>query len=39
VGDEVVRMADCAIEEFIPPWESGKPLRYQVTREVLATMG
>lgn len=38
VGDEVVRMADCAIEEFIA-WESGKPLRYQVTREVLATMG
>ena len=38
VGDEVVRMADCAIEEFIA-WESGKSLRYQVTREVLATMG
>ncbi|MDP6455250.1 MAG: hydroxyacid dehydrogenase [SAR202 cluster bacterium] len=38
VGDEVVRMADCAIEEFVA-WESGKPLRYQVTREVLATMG
>ena len=38
VGDEVVRMADCAIEEFIA-WESGKPLRYQVTREVLSTMG
>lgn len=38
VGDEVVRMADCVIEEFIA-WESGKPLRYQVTREVLETMG
>ena len=38
VGDEVVRMADCVIEEFIA-WESGKPLRFQVTREVLETMG
>ena len=38
VGDEVVRMADCAIEEFIA-WESGEPLKYQVTHEVLATMG
>ena len=38
VGDEVVRMADCAIEEFLA-WESGKPLRFQVTREVLETMG
>ena len=38
VGDEVVRMADCVIEEFVA-WESGKPLRYQVTREVLKTMG
>ena len=38
VGDEVVRMADCVIEEFVA-WESGKPLRYQVTREVLETMG
>ncbi len=38
VGDEVVRMADCVIDEF-EAWEQGKPLRYQVTREVLATMG
>ncbi len=37
-GDEVVRMADCAIEEFVA-WEAGRPLRYRVTREVLATMG
>ena len=38
VGDEVVRMADCMIEEF-QAWESGKPLRYRITKEVLATMG
>ena len=38
VGDEVVRMADCMIEEF-QAWESGKPLRYRITREVLETMG
>jgi phosphoglycerate dehydrogenase-like enzyme len=38
VGDEVVRMADCMIEEF-RSWESGKPLRYRITKEVLATMG
>ena len=38
VGDEVVRMADCVIEEF-QAWESGKPLRYRVTSEVLANMG
>lgn len=38
VGDEVVRMADCIIDEF-EAWERGDPLRYQVTREVLATMG
>ncbi len=38
IGDEVVRMADCMIEEF-ELWASGKPLRYQITREVLATMG
>lgn len=38
VGDEVVRMADCVIEEF-QAWESGKPLRYRVTKEVLSTMG
>jgi phosphoglycerate dehydrogenase-like enzyme len=38
VGDEVVRMADCVIDEF-EAWEQGKSLRYQVTREVLSTMG
>ena len=38
VGDEVVRMADCIIEEF-RAWESGKPLKYRVTNEVLSTMG
>ena len=38
VGDEVVRMADCVIEEF-QAWQSGKPLRYRVTSEVLSTMG
>ena len=38
VGDEVVRMADCVIDEF-EAWENGDPLRYQVTAEVLATMG
>ena len=38
VGDEVVRMADCMIEEF-QAWEPGKPLRYRITKEVLETMG
>ena len=38
VGNEVVRMADCMIEEF-QSWEAGKPLRYRITKEVLATMG
>ncbi|HTM44307.1 MAG TPA: hydroxyacid dehydrogenase [Polyangiaceae bacterium] len=38
IGDEVTRLADAVIEEFIA-WETGKPLRYQVTREILATMG
>lgn len=37
-GDEVVRMADCAIAEF-EAWVAGRPLRYQVTAEVLETMG
>ena len=37
-GDEVVRLADCVIDEFIA-WDAGKPLQYQVTREVLETMG
>jgi phosphoglycerate dehydrogenase-like enzyme len=38
IGDEVTRLADCAIEEFTA-WQAGRPLRYQVTREILATMG
>jgi phosphoglycerate dehydrogenase-like enzyme len=38
IGDEVTRLADCVIDEFIA-WEAGRPLRYQVTRAVLETMG
>lgn len=38
VGHEVVRLADCVIEEF-ETWQAGKPLRYQVTREIFRTMG
>ena len=38
VGDEVVRLADCVIEEF-ENWEAGRPLRHQITSEILATMG
>jgi phosphoglycerate dehydrogenase-like enzyme len=38
IGDEVTRLADVVIEEFIA-WDAGEPLRYQVTREVLETMG
>ena len=38
IGHEVTRLADCAIGEF-ERWQAGQPLRYQVTREVLATMG
>lgn len=38
IGDEVVRLADCAIEEF-QAWSAGRPLRHQVTPEILATMG
>jgi phosphoglycerate dehydrogenase-like enzyme len=37
-GDEVTRLADCVIEE-LESWLAGRPLRYQVTREILATMG
>jgi len=37
VNDEVVRMADYAIEEF-RAWERGQPLRYEVTREMLPIM-
>ena len=38
IGDEVGRLADCVFEEFLA-WRAGRPLRYQVTREILATMG
>jgi phosphoglycerate dehydrogenase-like enzyme len=38
IGDEVTRLADCAIEEF-ERWRDGEPLRFQVTPEVFATMG
>lgn len=38
IGDEVGRLADCVLEEF-RAWQAGRPLRYQVTREILATMG
>ena len=37
LGDEVVRMADYAIEEF-QTWQQGQPLRYAVTREMLPTL-
>jgi phosphoglycerate dehydrogenase-like enzyme len=37
LGDEVVRMADYAIEEF-QAWTQGQPLRYAVTLEMLPTM-
>lgn len=36
-GNEVVRMADYCLEEF-RSWRAGRPLRYQVTREMLAKM-
>jgi phosphoglycerate dehydrogenase-like enzyme len=38
IGDEVGRLADCVIEEF-EAWRDGRPLRHEVTREILATMG
>lgn len=38
IGDEVVRLADCVIGEF-EAWRAGRPLRHQVTAEILATMG
>ncbi|HVY30233.1 MAG TPA: hydroxyacid dehydrogenase [Polyangiaceae bacterium] len=38
IGDEVTRLADVVIEEFVA-WDAGEPLRYQVTRDVFATMG
>lgn len=37
LGDEVVRMADYAIEEF-QRWERGEFLNYSVTLEMLSTM-
>lgn len=37
-GNEVVRLADCAIDEF-EAWRDGKPLRYQVTPDIFRTMG
>ena len=37
LNDEVVRLADYAIEEF-ERWERGEPLRFEVTAEVLARM-
>ena len=36
-GDEVVRMADYAAEEM-EAWLAGKPLRYEVTAEMLERM-
>jgi phosphoglycerate dehydrogenase-like enzyme len=38
IGDEVGRLADCVLAEF-EAWQAGRPLQYQVTREILATMG
>ena len=37
IGDEVVRMADYAIAEFVK-WQRGEPLRYAVTQEMLEWM-
>ena len=37
IGDEVVRMADYAIEEFVR-WQRGEPLCYAVTLEMLESM-
>ena len=37
IGDEVVRMADYAIEEFVR-WQRREPLRYAVTLEMLESM-
>jgi phosphoglycerate dehydrogenase-like enzyme len=34
MGDEVLRLADLAIEEFAC-WIAGRPLRYAITREAL----
>jgi phosphoglycerate dehydrogenase-like enzyme len=37
-GDEVVRLADCALAEF-EAWRDGRTLHYQVTPEIFRTMG
>lgn len=37
LGDEVVRMADCCIEEF-STWCNGDPLRFAVSPEMLQSM-
>lgn len=37
MGDEVLRMADIIIEEFLR-WKNNKPLRYGVSLEMLSTM-
>jgi phosphoglycerate dehydrogenase-like enzyme len=37
LGNEVVRMADFMIEEFLA-WGEGRPLRYEVTSEMLKTL-
>ncbi len=37
MNDEVVRMADYAIDEFLA-WRDGRPLQYAVTAEMLKTM-
>ncbi|MDB5051523.1 MAG: hypothetical protein JWO30_4594 [Fibrobacteres bacterium] len=36
-GNEVVRLADYCLEEFAA-WRQGRPLKYQVTREMLEKM-
>ena len=38
IGDEVVRLADRAIEEF-EAWAAGRPLRHEITAAILETMG
>ncbi|XHR26721.1 MAG: hydroxyacid dehydrogenase [Chthoniobacteraceae bacterium] len=37
MGDEVVRMADYCIEEFMA-WEKGRPLHYAISLDMLKTM-
>lgn len=38
IGDEVPRLADCVIDEFVA-WDTGNSLHFRVTREILQTMG